>query len=46
VIWAQTLDQRQLLGIGMLLAMVVVIVISALLARRTMRRKGLLPDRQ
>jgi hypothetical protein len=39
-------DQRQLLGIAVLLAMVVVIVISALLARRTMRRKGIIPGRE
>jgi hypothetical protein len=39
-------DQRQLLGIAVLLAMVVVIIFAALQARRIMRRKGIIPGRE
>ena len=35
--------ERQLLGIAVLLAMVVVIVIAGLFARRSFRRRGIFP---
>jgi len=34
-------DERQLIGIAVLLVMVVVMVIAGLLARRTFRRRGI-----